>query len=82
MSNLYILLLIGGGLGWLVTALLPTHKDHDALLNIMIGAATGFAAGLFANGGTLYTGLSVISVLACIGAALGGIGLRLIAQRR
>ena len=75
MTNVLLLLLLGGVLGWAVTALKPDFQGTDALANILSGSAISFTAALIANGGTLFGGLSALTCAAAAGSALIGLGL-------
>lgn len=58
MSNFFVLLVIGGSLGWLATAWRREFGQSEMLVNIIAGALAGFSAGLLANGQGLYAGLN------------------------
>lgn len=75
MTNVFALLLIGGALGWLLTALTHKFQEHEALGNVTAGALGSFAAGLIGNGGTLYQGLNALSLAAAGAGALIALGL-------
>ena len=49
-----LLLLLGGVLGWAITAVKRDFQAADALANILTGSSISFAAALIANGGTLF----------------------------
>ena len=70
-----LLLLLGGVLGWAITALKRNFHARDALANILAGSAISFTAALIANGGTLFGGLSALPYAAAAGSALLGLGL-------
>lgn len=78
MTNLYILLTIGGCLGWMVAALLPARPGRPIVALLVAGCVGAFAAGLISNDGTLYRALSALSIVAAMGGALTMIGLWLI----
>ncbi len=75
MTNVLLLLLLGGVLGWAITALKPDFRGTDALANILSGSAISFTAALIANGGTLFGGLSALTCAAAAVSALIGLGL-------
>jgi hypothetical protein len=75
MVNAYILLLIGGALGWVVFALLPARLNCPAILLVICGAVSSFAAGLIANGGAVFGGLSPTAIGASVTATLLTTGL-------
>ena len=75
MTNILLLLLLGGVLGWAVTALKPDFQSADSLANILCGSAISFTAAIIANGGTLFGGLSALTFAAAAGSALIGLGL-------
>lgn len=75
MTNVFALLLIGGALGWLLTAITHTFHEHEALGNVVAGALGSFVAGLIGNGGTLYQGLNGLSLAAAGAGALIALGL-------
>ena len=70
-----LLLLLGGVLGWAITAVKRDFQAADALANILTGSNISFAAALIANGGTLFGGLSILTYAAAAGSALIGLGL-------
>jgi uncharacterized membrane protein YeaQ/YmgE (transglycosylase-associated protein family) len=82
MTNVFALLLIGGTLGWLLTALTHKFHAHEALGNIVAGALGSFSAGLISNGGTLYNGLNGLSLAAAGAGALIALGLTGLIRRR
>jgi len=75
MTNMLLLLLLGGVLGWAITAVKRDFQAADALANILGGSALSFTAALIANGGTLFGGLSALAYGAAAGSALIGLGL-------
>lgn len=75
MTNVLLLLLLGGVLGWAVTALKRDFQGADALANILTGSSISFTAALIENGGTLFGGVSAITYGAAAGSALLGLGL-------
>jgi hypothetical protein len=81
MTNVLLLLLLGGVLGWVVTALKRDFQGGDALANILIGSVISFTAALITNGGTLFGGVSAMTYGAAAGSALLGLCLLRWARR-
>jgi len=75
MTNMLLLLLLGGVLGWAVTAVKRDFQGADALVNILMGSALSLTAALVANGGTLFGGLSPLVYGIAAGTSLLGLGL-------
>ncbi|MEY3658283.1 MAG: hypothetical protein RL425_1044 [Pseudomonadota bacterium] len=75
MTNMLLLLLLGGVLGWAVTALHRDFQATEALTNILVGSVISFIAALITNGGTLFGGLSAYAYGAAAGSALLSLGL-------
>lgn len=75
MTNVLLLLLLGGVLGWAITASKRDFQAADALANILTGSIISFTVALIANGGTLFGGISAMAYGAAVGSALLGLGL-------
>ncbi|MEY3906666.1 MAG: hypothetical protein RIR59_1489 [Pseudomonadota bacterium] len=75
MANLFIVLVIGGMLGWGLVALPGPVRAGRATAAVLIGCAASFAGAMLANGGSLYTGLTATSYAASLAACLIALGL-------
>ena len=63
--NLILWLVIGGVIGWLASIVMRTDAQQGILLNIVVGIAGAFLAGLLLNGGTINNNnFSLTSLLA------------------
>lgn len=81
MTNVYLLLMVGSIAGWTVVTLLPALPKGRGAFIVALGGLSGFAGGLVANNGTLYSGIAAEAVAAALGAALLSIGLALFLTR-
>ena len=81
MTNLLILLLLGGAVGWAVTAIPRDFRAADALINISLGSVISFLPALTVNDGALYGGLSAVTCASAAAAALLGVGACALAKR-
>jgi uncharacterized membrane protein YeaQ/YmgE (transglycosylase-associated protein family) len=68
--NIILWLIVGGIVGWLASIVMRTDAQQGILLNIIVGIAGAFLAGLLFNRGTINDGLTVgtflISLLGAI----------------
>jgi uncharacterized membrane protein YeaQ/YmgE (transglycosylase-associated protein family) len=74
-TNFFILLVIGGILGWLASVVMRTDKEQGVLLNILVGASGAYIAGLVTNGGAINRSLSGWSLLAAFCGAVLVLGI-------
>ncbi len=81
MTNFLVLLVIGGALGWLFTAMRRAFAQADMLANLIGGAAGSFALGLTANGKGLFMGLSAAGYAGAVAGAVAALGLLALARR-
>jgi uncharacterized membrane protein YeaQ/YmgE (transglycosylase-associated protein family) len=57
--NIILWLIVGGIVGWLASIVMRTDAQQGILLNIIVGIAGAFLAGLIFNQGTINQGLTV-----------------------
>ena len=57
--NIVLWLIVGGIVGWLASIVMRTDAQQGILLNVVVGIAGAFLAGLLFNGGTINQGLTV-----------------------
>ena len=70
MTNVLLLLLLGGVLGWAITASKRDFQAADALANILTGSIISFTVALIATGGTLLGGIAAMAYGDALASAL------------
>lgn len=58
-----IWLVVGGVVGWLASIIMKTDAQQGIILNIVVGIVGSFLAGLVVNGGSIGTGINLMSFL-------------------
>lgn len=74
MTNLIIILLLGGGLGWIYTARNAGFLPGEAITNILVAMVAGMAGARIAQT-SLYSGLTGETLAYCGALALIALGL-------
>jgi uncharacterized membrane protein YeaQ/YmgE (transglycosylase-associated protein family) len=80
-TNFFILLVIGGIIGWLASVAMKTDREQGVLANILVGTGGSYLAGLVANGGVINTGLSLVSLASALAGAIVLLGLYNLARK-
>jgi hypothetical protein len=79
MTNVYILLLLGGVAGWTAAVLAAPISFRQTIILVAAASISSFTAGLITMGGTLYSGLDARAIGYAAGSALIATGLGLFA---
>lgn len=61
--GIIIWLIVGGVVGWLASIVMRTDAQQGIILNIVVGVVGAFLAGLVVNGGSIGTGVNLMSFL-------------------
>lgn len=61
--GIIIWLIVGGVVGWLASIVMRTDAQQGIILNIVVGIVGSFLAGLVVNGGSIGTGVNLMSFL-------------------
>lgn len=63
MLSLIGLLIVGGVVGWLASIVMRTDAQQGIILNIVVGIAGAFLAGLVVSGGSINQDIGLMSFL-------------------
>jgi uncharacterized membrane protein YeaQ/YmgE (transglycosylase-associated protein family) len=74
-------LIVGGIVGWLASLIMKTDAQQGILLNVVVGIAGAFLAGMF-GGHTINGGISIPSILVSLVGAVGLLAIVNLIRRR
>lgn len=75
MSKIFVLLVVGGLIGWLASLIMKTDKQQGPALNVGVGVAGAALAGMIFDRGAITGDLSLPSLAAALAGSVILLGL-------